>query len=75
MPVRRYRSLAEAERELPPSPDASTGVRTALFLARLDFAAQHGIRTTQVGVHRYRTLAEGEAARERYALEQLRRAE
>lgn len=72
MTIRRYRSLAEAERDLPPSPDASTGVRTTLFLARLDLAAARGIRTSQVGVHRYRTLAEGEDARERFARERVR---
>lgn len=72
MPIVRYRTLAEAERDLPPSPDPQTGIRTALALARLDEATRRGIRISQRGVHRYRDIAEAEADRERFALAQLR---
>lgn len=69
----RYATLAEAERDLPPSPDAETAIRTAVALSRLDEATRRGIRISQRGIHRYRTISEAEADRERYALEQLRR--
>lgn len=75
MPVTRYKTLSEAEADLPSSPDAETGIRTALALARLDEATRRGIRISQRGIHRYREFWEGEADRERYALEQLRRAD
>ena len=72
MPVWRFRDLADAARALAPSPDATTGIRTALALARLDQASARGVRISQRGVHRYRTIEEGELDRERYALARLR---
>lgn len=75
MPVKYYRTLEEAEADLPGSPDPETGIRTAIALGRMDEATRRGIRISQRGVHRYREIWEGEADRERYALEQLRRAD
>jgi hypothetical protein len=75
MPVTWYRSLEDAARDLPPSADGETGIRTALALARLDEATRRGIRISPRGVQRFRTIAEAEADRERYALERLREAE
>lgn len=75
MPVTRYETLEEAEQDLPASPDPETGLRTAIALSRMDEATRRGIRISQRGVHRYREIWEGEADRERYALEQLRRVE
>jgi hypothetical protein len=72
MPVKRYKNLEEAEADLPASPDPETGIRTAIALSRMDEATRRGIRISQRGVHRYREIWEGEADRERYALEQLR---
>ena len=74
MPVRGFRSFDEAARALPPAPDAATGVRTCLFLTRLDAATRLGIRLTKPGLEAFRTVEEAEAARERYARDQLRRA-
>lgn len=73
MPVTRYKTFEEAEHDLPTSPDPETGLRTAIALSRMDEATRRGIRISQRGVHRYRDFREGEADRERYALEQLRR--
>jgi hypothetical protein len=75
MPVRWYRSPDDAERDLQPSPDAETGMRTALALARFDEATRRGIRITVPGVQRFATVAEGEANRERVALARLRAAD
>jgi hypothetical protein len=74
MPVSRFRTLEEGERAIPLSPDATTGVRTALFLARLDLAVERGVRVTATGIQRFRTLAEAKAERDRYALARLREA-
>ncbi len=71
MPVYRYRTLEEAATALPCSPDADTAVRTALTLSRLDEATRRGIRISQRGVFKYRTIEEAEADRYRYALAQL----
>lgn len=73
MPITRYKTLEEAERDLPASPDPETGLRTAIALSRMDEATRRGIRISQRGIHRYREIWDGEAERERYALEQLRR--
>jgi hypothetical protein len=76
MPLWKFRSLEEAERHLASlrtTPDAS--LRTALFLGRISEAGRRGIRISQRGIHRYRTIAEAETDRERYALEQLRAAD
>jgi hypothetical protein len=75
MPVARYKTLEDAEADLPPSPDPETGIRTAIALSRMDEATRRGIRISQRGVHRYREIGEGEADRERYALELLRACE
>jgi hypothetical protein len=72
MPVWRFRSPVDAARALAPSPDATTGIRTALALARFDQASARGVRISQRGVHRYHTVAEAELDRERYALARLR---
>lgn len=72
MPITWYRSHAEAERDLPPSPDPETGIRTALALARLDEATRRGIRLSPRGVQRFATVAEAEQERERFALARLR---
>jgi hypothetical protein len=74
MPVTRFKTLEEAERDLPASADPETGLRTAIALSRMDEATRRGIRISQGGVHRYREIWEGEAERERYALEQLQQA-
>ena len=75
MPVWRFRSFAEAERALPPSPGAEIGLQTALALSRLDTATTGGRRVALRGVHRYRTIAEAEAHRERHAMAQLKAAD
>jgi len=72
MPVWRFRSFPEAERALPPSPTGEIGLRTALALSRLDAASRGGLRVALRGVHRYRTIAEAEAHRERHAMAQLK---
>jgi methylase of polypeptide subunit release factors len=74
MSVIWFSSLADAERELPPSPDAETGIRTALALARLDEATRRGVRVSPLGIQRFLDIGSGERERERYALAQLRRA-
>ncbi len=74
MPIEKFRSLAQASRALHPAPDASTGVRTALLLAGLVANHRLGIRLTEPGVRKFRTLEEGEAERERFGLAQLRSA-
>lgn len=76
MPLWKFHTLEEAEAHLDrrsTSPEASLG--TALFLLSISEAARRGIRTAQRGLVCYRDLAEGEADRRRFALEQLRRAD
>jgi hypothetical protein len=75
MPVWRFRSFSEAERALPPSPSGEIGLQTALALSRLDAATRGGLRVSLRGVHRYRTIAEAEAHRERHAMAQLKAAD
>ena len=74
MPVWKYRSLEEAAAGMPVTPPGETALRTALTLSALDAAGRCGIRISLRGVHKYRTVAEGEAERERHALAQLRAA-
>jgi hypothetical protein len=74
MPVTWYRTPEEAERALPASPDAETGIRTALALARLDEATRRGVRISPFGVQRFVDIAAGERERERHALACLRAA-
>ena len=76
MPLWKFRSFAEAESHLdrlPTTPEASLG--SALALLTFAEGARRGIRTTQRGLIRYRSLAEAEADRERYALQRLRAAD
>lgn len=76
MPLWKFHSLEEAERHLdrrPTTPEAALG--TALFLLTLSEASHRGIRTAQRGIVCYPTIEAAEADRERYALEQLRRAD
>ncbi len=75
MPVTWYRSHAEADRDLPPSPDPETGIRTAIALGRMDEATRRGIRVSPLGVQRFFDFAEGERVREREALARLREAD
>lgn len=73
MPLWKFRSFEEAEAHLdrlPTTPESSLG--SALALLAFTEGARLGIRTTQRGLTRYRTVAEGEAERERFALEALR---
>jgi hypothetical protein len=75
MPLWRFRTFEEAERHLdrlPTTPQAS--LDSALALLTLAEGVRRGIRTTQRGLACYHTIAEGEADRERYALERLRAA-
>jgi hypothetical protein len=72
MPVWKFRSLEEADANLPASPAGEVALRTALALSSLDEATRRGVRISQCGLHKYRTVAEGEADRERYALARLR---
>jgi hypothetical protein len=75
MPLWKFRSFEEAESHLdglPFTPESSLG--SALALLALAEGARLGIRTTQRGLTRYRTVAEAEAERERFALEALRSA-
>jgi hypothetical protein len=74
MPVWKFRSLDRAAAGLPAAPPGETALRTALTLSALDEAGRSGVRVSLRGVHKYRTVAEGEAERERYALAQLRAA-
>ena len=74
MPVSKFTDLEDAARALPASPSAETGLRTALTLSRLDEATRRGIRISQRGVWKYASVAEAEAARERFALRCLREA-
>jgi hypothetical protein len=74
VPITKYFSLAEAEADLSPSPSAEAGILTALALNRLDVPSRLGIRVSQLGIHRYTTIAEGEADRERFARARLREA-
>jgi len=75
VPVTWYRTHGEAERDLPPSVDAETGLRTAIALGRLDEASRRGIRISPRGVQRFLTLSEGELERERFAIARLREAD
>lgn len=75
MPVTWYRSHEEAERDLAPSLDAETGLRTAIALGRLDEATRRGIRISPRGVQRFLTVSEGELERERFAIARLREAD
>lgn len=75
MPVTWYRSHEEAERDLPASPDAETGIRTALALGRMDEATRRGIRVSPTGIQRFVDFAEGERECEREALRRLREAD
>jgi hypothetical protein len=74
MPITKYFSLAEAEADLPVSPTAEAGILTALALNRLDLPSRLGIRVSQTGIHRYATVGEGEADRERFTRARLREA-
>jgi hypothetical protein len=74
MPLWKFRSHEEAEAHLdrlPWTPESSLG--TALALLELAEGVRRGVRTTQRGITRYRTVAEAETDRERFALEALRR--
>ncbi len=76
MPLWKFRSFEEAERHLdsmPTTPESSLG--SALALLTLAEGVRRGIRTTQRGLTRYRTIAEAEADRQRFALERLRATE
>lgn len=75
MPVTWYRTHEQAERDLPPSNDAETGLRTAIALGRLDEATRRGVRISPRGVHLFLTLPEGERERERFAIARLREAD
>lgn len=73
MPIWKFKTLEDAAHHLnhrPNTPEASVG--TALFLLSLSEASRRGIRTVPRGIHRYRTVEEAEAARERFALDRLR---
>ena len=74
MPIWKFRTLEEAEAHLdrlPWTPESSLG--SALALLGLAEGVRRGVRTTQRGVTRYRTIAEAETDRERFALAALRR--
>ena len=73
MPIWKFRTFEEAETHLdrlPWTPESSLG--SALALLDLAEGARRGIRTTQRGLVFYRTVAEAETDRERFALEALR---
>jgi hypothetical protein len=73
MPLWKFRSLAEAEAHLDHLPvTAESALASALALLSFSEGARRGVRTTQRGLIRYRTIAEAEADRERVALEQLK---
>ena len=74
MPLWKFRSFEEAEAHLdrlPWTPESS--LRSALALLELAEGVRLGVRTTRRGLVRYRTIAEAEEDRERFALEALRR--
>jgi len=76
MPLWKFRTLEEAEAHLdrlPWTPESSLG--SSLALLALAEGIRRGVRTTQRGLTRYRTVAEAEADRERFALEALRRSD
>jgi hypothetical protein len=74
MPLWKFRTFEDAERHLDTLPFTPTAaVETALALLQLSEGARRGVRTTQRGLWRYRTIEEAEEDRERFALEQLRR--
>ena len=76
MPLWKFRTLEEAEAHLdhlPWTPESSLG--SALALLALAEGVRRGVRTTRHGLTRYRTVAEAEADRERFALEALRRSD
>lgn len=76
MPIWKFRTFEEAEAHLdhlPWTPESSLG--SSLALLALAEGIRRGVRTTQCGITRYRTLAEAEADRERFALETLRRSD
>ena len=76
MPLWKFRTFEEAEAHLNRLPaDPSTALATALTLLTLSEGARRGIRTTRRGLRGYRSLAEAEEDRERFALEQLRAAD
>lgn len=74
MPIWKFVRAEEADDVLRQSVAGEGALRTALVLATLDEAARLGVRISQRGVHKYRTVAEGEADREHYALARLRSA-
>ena len=76
MPLWKFRSVAEAEGHLDRlsrSPESSLG--SALALLQIAEGTRRRIRTAQRGLVCYRTIAEAEAERERFALERLRDAD
>lgn len=76
MPLWKFRSFAAADAHLarrPTTPEAS--LETALALLALAEGIRRGVRTTEPGLRGYRSLAEAEAARERYALDRLRQSD
>ena len=76
MPLWKFRSFAEAEAHLDRlvrTPESSLG--SALALLVLAEGTRRGIRTAQRGLIGYRTIAEAENDRERFALQQLRAAD
>ncbi|HET9765945.1 MAG TPA: hypothetical protein VFS60_03805 [Thermoanaerobaculia bacterium] len=76
MPLWKFRTAEEAERHLdrlPTTPQRS--LSSALALLTLSESARRGIRTTQRGLTCYRTIAEAEADRVRFALERLQAAD
>ena len=75
MPVTWYRTHEQAERDLAPSVNPETGLRTAIVLARLDEATRRGVRISPRGVQRFATVAEAELERERFAIARLREAD
>ena len=74
MPLWKFRTFEEAERHLDHLPwTAESSLGSALALLALAEGVRRGVRTTQRGLTRYRTVAEAEADRQRFALEALRR--
>jgi hypothetical protein len=73
MPLWKFRTFAEAEAHmdrLAVTPEVA--LATSLALLALGEGARRGIRTTERGLVCYRTLAEAEDERERFALARLR---